>query len=290
MSEKQDAIATEDEVTDIEVTASEEQAGFDASFDNARADEAPATNAEQAQAEASPEQADTESAGEPSQAEAPAANVGFSAEQVTEMLSKLPKIEEVETMTTQELRKVYGKFGEVNQALKELQASMQNSNKPSLNLSEAKFKRLSEEYPELAELLSEDLKEIGVASSPQAQIDPNVIEERVATVKEDLAKQMQHNLLLLQHKDYPKVVASDDFKVWAQTLSEEEQQELNNSWDAMYLGEKLSHFKDWLNKKNSGTNQRRERLERALIPQGKQAAPTPSAMTEEDGFMLAFKR
>lgn len=290
MSEKQDAIATEDEVTDIQVTASEEQAGFDASFDNARADEAPATNAEQAQAEANPEQADTERAGEPIQTEAPAANIGLSAEQVTAMLAKLPKIEEVETMTTQELRKVYGKFGEVNQALKELQASMQNSNKPSLNLSEAKFKRLSEEYPELAELLSEDLKEIGVASSQQAQIDPNVIEERVATVKEDLARQMQHNLLLLQHKDYPKVVASDDFKVWAQTLPEEDQQELNNSWDAMYLGEKLSSFKDWLNKKNSGTNQRRERLERALIPQGKQAAPTPSAMTEEDGFMLAFKR
>lgn len=290
MSEKQDAIATEDEVTDIQVTASEEQAGFDASFDNARADEAPATNAEQAQAEANPEQADTESAGEPIQTEAPAANIGLSAEQVTAMLAKLPKIEEVETMTTQELRKVYGKFGEVNQALKELQASMQNSNKPSLNLSEAKFKRLSEEYPELAELLSEDLKEIGVASSQQAQIDPNVIEERVATVKEDLARQMQHNLLLLQHKDYPKVVASDDFKVWAQTLPEEDQQELNNSWDAMYLGEKLSSFKDWLNKKNSGTTQRRERLERALIPQGKQAAPTPSAMTEEDGFMLAFKR
>lgn len=292
MSEKQDAIATEDEVTEVEVTASEEQAGFDASFGNARADEAPAEITEQAQAEANPEQADTESTdmAQANQAEEQASNIGLSAEQVTAMLAKLPKIEEVETMTTQELRKVYGKFGEVNQALKELQASMQNSNKPSLNLSEAKFKRLSEEYPELAELLSEDLKEIGVASSPQAQIDPNVIEERVATVKEDLARQMQHNLLLIQHKDYPKVVASDDFKVWAQTLPEEDQEELNNSWDAMYLGEKLSNFKDWLNKKNSGTTQRRERLERALIPQGKQAAPTPTAMTEEDGFMLAFKR
>lgn len=292
MSEKQDAIATEDEVTDIEVTASEEQAGFDASFDNARANEAPATNAEQAQTEADPEQADTESTdtAQANQAEAPAANAGLTPDQLTAMLAKLPKIEEVETMTTQELRKVYGKFGEVNQALKELQASMQNSNKPSLNLSEAKFKRLSEEYPELAELLSEDLKDIGVASSPQTQLDQNVIDERVATVKEDLARQMQHNLLLLQHKDYPKVVASDDFKVWAQTLPEEDQQELNNSWDAMYLGEKLSSYKDWLNKKNSGTTQRRERLERALIPQGKQAAPTPSAMTEEDGFALAFKR
>lgn len=253
MSETQDAIATEDQVTDIQVTESEEQAGFDASFGNARADEAPAVSTEQAPTEANPEQADTESNDEAQagQAEAPAVNAGLTAEQLTAMLAKLPKIEEVETMTTQELRKVYGKFGEVNRALQELQASMQNSNKPSLNLSEAKFKRLSEEYPELAELLSEDLKEIGVASSPQAQIDPNVIEERVATVKEDLARQMQHNLLLLQHRDYPKVVATDEFKVWAQTLPEEDQQELNNSWDAMYLGEKLSNFKDWLNKRTA---------------------------------------
>ncbi|HQS38469.1 MAG TPA: hypothetical protein PK571_09600, partial [Methylotenera sp.] len=133
----------------------------------------------------------------------------------------------------------------------------------------------------------EDFKELGVANTQQSDGD---FEQSVAAVKEDLSKQMQHNLLLIQHKDYPTVVASDEFKVWAQTLPPEEQQELNNTWDAMYLGEKLSSFKDWLNKKQSGSQQRQERLQRAVLPQGKQAAPTATAMTEEDGFALAFKR
>lgn len=286
MSEKQDLTVIDENVASQEVTQADEQAGFDASFTEARADEAPAQKVEQSNTEETNANVVTDTAQAEKETVAPEEKAGLTAEQLTAMLAKLPKIDEVENMTTAELRKVHGKFGEINRALQDLQKNAQN-NKPSLNLSEAKFKRLAEEYPDLAELLSEDFKELGVANTQQSDGD---FEQSVAAVKEDLSKQMQHNLLLIQHKDYPTVVASDEFKVWAQTLPPEEQQELNNTWDAMYLGEKLSSFKDWLNKKQSGSQQRQERLQRAVLPQGKQAAPTATAMTEEDGFALAFKR
>lgn len=291
MTDKQDAPAIENEVVSPEAAQADEQAGFDASFTDARADEAPAEVVEQAQPDAT--DANAENA-EPARAEEAAAKpeyqVGVTAEQLTAMLAKMPKIEELETMTTQELRKVHGKFGEINSVLQNLQKNLQESSKPGLNLSQAKFKRLAEEYPELAQLLSEDLNEIGISGAAQPQVNPEEFNNAVAAVKEDLSKQMQHNLLLVQHKDYPTVVTSDEFKVWAQTLPPEEQQELNSSWDAVYLGEKISQFKDWQNKKQNGSAERRERLQRATMPQGKLAAPTPTAMTEEDGFALAFKR
>jgi len=205
-----------------------------------------------------------------------------------EMLEKMPKIEELKTMTEQELRKLHGKFGEFNRALQELQKSVQD--RKTGNFSEAKFTRLAEEYPELAQLLSEDLKEIGLSAGGAQAVDPQAVEEKVAAVREDMAKQMQHNLLLIQHKDYPDVVASSDFKAWMGTLPPEEQEELNASWDAVYLGEKISAFKEWHNKKQNGSADRRERLHRAVTPQGKAAPPVPGLMTEEDGFALAFKK
>jgi hypothetical protein len=290
MSEKQDLPVVENEVASTEATQADEQAGFDASFTEARADEAPAEKVEQAEPEETNAEVATEAAPAAEVNATPEEKAGLTADQLTAMLAKLPKIDDLETMTTAELRKVHGKFGELTRTLQELQKSVQNSNKPGLNLSEAKFKRLAEEYPDLAALLSEDLKEIGVANTQQPQSNPEDFQKSVAEVEDKLAKEMQKNLLLIQHKDYPTVVASDEFKVWAQTLPPEEQQELNSTWDAMYLGEKISNFKDWLNKKNSGSQQRQERLQRAVLPQGKQAAPSPAAMTEEDGFALAFKR
>lgn len=285
MSEKEvETVVTEQEVP-AEVAQADEQAGFDASFTNeARDDKSPAVVEEQAQPEVQAEQE-----GQPAvEAEPKKEEPAVSAEQLAAMLEKMPKIEELETMTAQELRKVHGKFGEINRALQELQKSVQD--RKTGNISEAKFTRLAEEYPELAQLLSEDLKEIGLSAGGAQAVDPQAVEEKVAAVREDMAKQMQHNLLLIQHKDYPDVVASSDFKAWMGTLPPEEQEELNASWDAVYLGEKISAFKEWHNKKQNGSADRRERLHRAVTPQGKAAPPVPGLMTEEDGFALAFKK
>lgn len=281
-------LATEAEIQQAET---EEAAAFAQSFDKeARVDETPAEVQDEEQADETVDDAAGDVAAEVETA--PEEQVGVTAEQLTAMLAKLPQIDENELMTKAELRKLHGKIGEINQGLQELKKS---GNKSAVKLTGAQFKRLHAEYPDLAELLAEDLNE-GTETAEATQeaevtTQPNEnFDERVAKVKDDLSKEMQTNLLRIQHRDFLDVVQSDDFKVWTQTLSKEDQAQLADSWDAVYLGEKITGFKTWYEKKQTGTQERKERLERAITPKGTQAAMKPVAMTELDGFNAAFTK
>jgi hypothetical protein len=266
--------ATEDQ------EVAEESASFAASFnDDVRVDETPTEPVE----EAEPAEAQAE-APEPS-----AEVAGVTQEQLTAMLAKLPKIDEVENMTASEMRKVYGKLGEFNRTLQELQKASAE-HKPSVKLTSTSFKRLSEEYPEIAEILAADFNDSGVSggSNDVSQLEP-LVTQRVAQVQDQLQKEMQTNLLTIQHRDYLSVVQSDDFKVWMQTIPAEDQEKIGNTWDAMYLGEKISSFKEWRDKKTESSMNRKQRLERAITPKGLQQKAQQAALSEQDGFMAAFR-
>jgi hypothetical protein len=284
----------EDEVeelegTDVEdVASAEESAGFAASFDEARDDESPA-NEEQEAVEQEAESADSQDDAVEAKAPQPDMPVaGVTGEQLTAMLAKLPEIDKLGDMTSSELRKVHGKIGELNRTLQELQKN--SAAKGSLSLAGKSFKRLNEEFPEIAEILAADLNEAGFAggSNDQARLEP-LVNERVLQVQEQMQRDMQMNLLKIQHRDYLDVVKGDDFKVWMQTIPVEDQKQINDTWDAMYLGEKISAFKSWRDKRNEGSFSRKERLQRAITPKGLQQKAQQSALSEEDGFRAAFR-
>lgn len=278
----------ESQHTAQEVAQAEESAAFSASLNSeVRADKAPTE-------QENTEEAEVIDASEATLSEADAVDdkpieqqVGLTPEQLTAMLAKMPKIEEIEQMTSAEIRKIHGKFGELNRALLELQKNGQTQQQAKVSFNGASFKRMQAEFPELAEILAEDFNNLGTADSPQSN---EVIESRVAQVREELSKDMQKSLLLIQHKDAPQLLVSDDYKVWKQTLPDEERAKLDDSWDAMYIGEKLTEYKSWYAAKNSGTQERRDRLQRAITPRSTQAALKPQAMTELDGFNMAFKK
>jgi hypothetical protein len=279
----------------------EESAAFAASFgEEARGEEPPVKDPEQTEGTDGQAQAQAEDVTDPLEAKAeeqaeaddgPAAKAGVTEEQLMSMLAKLPKIEEGEQMTAAEIRKLHGKFGEINRALQELQKN--GTGKPALNLATAKFKRLQENFPELAEMLAEDLNEsaeLGSSGAPDVQA---LVDEKVQGIRTELEtkmeQKMQMSLLKIQHRDCFDIYQSDDFKVWKQTLPAEEQQKIEDSWDAEYLGQKLTEFKSWRDNKSQGSEKRRSRLERAITPKGVSTAAKPGAMTEEDGFNAAFK-
>lgn len=278
----------ESQQTAQEVAQAEESAAFSASLNgDVRADEAPTE-------QENTEEAEVIDASEATLSESDAVDdkpieqqVGLTPEQLTAMLAKMPKIEEIEQMTSAEIRKIHGKFGELNRALLELQKNGQTQQQAKVNFNGASFKRMQAEFPEIAEILAEDFNNFGTADNTQSN---EVIESRVAQVREELSKDMQKSLLLIQHKDAPQLLVSDDYKVWKQTLPDEERVKLDDSWDAMYIGEKLTEYKNWNAAKNSGTQERRDRLQRAITPRSTQAALKPQAMTELDGFNMAFKR
>jgi hypothetical protein len=287
-------MAGENEVIEEQQTTAEQdeqavQDAFSASFEtNVRVDEAPAEVKTEEVADETANVADEEVDTNVDADTSPEEKVGVTAEQLTEMLAKLPKIDEIGTATSAEVRKLHGKIGEINRALLDLQKNGQG-NKSGVKLTGEHLKRLHAEYPDLANLIAEDLNEAGSAVGNTAPQNEN-FDERVAQVKEDLTKEMQTNLLRVQHRDFTTVIQSNDFKVWSQTLPAQDQKELNDSWDAMYLGEKLTEFKNWHAAKQTGTNERKERLARAITPKGTQAALKPQPLTEQDGFNAAFAK
>jgi hypothetical protein len=273
---------------------SAEEAAFAASVsgEEVRADNAPTDNDEQAADDEQLEADDANGDDEGNDGAQDGDNTDLEQDQPTEqeqlaaMLAKLPKIDELENMTTAEIRKVHGKLGEINRAVLELQKNQGNTG--AINLSGVKLKRLQEEYPELAELLSQDLSESGAAVTEGTQPTVNFNDE-VAKVREDLSKEMQANLLTIQHRDWRGVIQSPDFAAWKQTLPEADQNVLDNSWNAIELGEKLTQFKSYSSQRQAGATQRKQRMERAITPKGTTAPIKQLPMTEEDGFAAAFR-
>lgn len=274
-----------------EQSEADESAGFAAAFGETVRDEESPTDQDEAE-----EAVATEDEGEPeqeaeAQAEAEAdelkpTKAGLTDPQLTEMLAKIPALE---GMTQTEIRKLHGKFGELNRALQELQQG--NGAKRGGKVTAAKLKRISEEFGEdFAQNLADDLNEAfdGAEGSP-VDVEQQV-EARVSQVKEELYKDMQKNLLQIQHRDWGTVVATPEFKVWVQTLPRNDQELLNDTWDAVYLSDKLTEFKSWRDKKTQGSQQRRERLQRAITPQGRSERPQRVELTEEDGFNMAFQK
>lgn len=272
-NQQEEVLEEQQAEVNAETAEANEQAGFASSFgEEVRADEAPADN--------EPEQEQQDEQSEDGEAEEEA---GLTAEELTAMLAKIPKIDEVEQATAAEIRKLHGKLGEFNRHLQELKTARTGAGK----LDASKLKRLNEDYPELAQILADDLNEAGFdTTSQQPAIDYS---QQMAQVKEEMYKDMQKNLLLIQHQDVFDVVATDEYRVWKQTQPAEVQQQLDTSFDAMFLGKQITAFKEWRGKKSTGTQQRQTILERALNPKGAQPKAKSVALSELDGFMAAFK-
>ena len=180
--------------------------------------------------------------------------------------------------------KVFGTIGSLKQ---QLDAIKSQPTPQAVKLTADKLKRLSAEFPEMAQMLSEDLSE----ALQGGTIDPGqvseLVEQTVSSRLEQTSRSYEAKFLSIMHPDWKQVVASPEFEAWKQTLDEEERDQLLNSWDAQFIAEKISAHKDWKNKtvQNKQTNQRR--LESAITPKGSSAPPAPSP---DDAFIQGFRQ
>jgi len=271
-----------------------------------RVDDTPADEPQQQdeQPEEQPDQSDDQQGDDPAgqqidePAEQPADQEGGEGEKAQELklktdelMSMLAKIPQLEEMSTKEIQKVHGKIGELNRTLQELKSKGAGST--AVRLAEAKFDKLREEYPDLAELLAEDFKGLqleGPAAVSDEVINAHVearVQEQVSVVRDELQKQMQVSLLQIQHPDFQVIKDSDEFKVFLQTLPEEERQKVDETWDAMYLSTVFTNFKSWKNERTKSKEQRQSRLRNALPPKTNTAPVRSGPMTEEEAFALA---
>lgn len=214
--------------------------------------------------------------------------------------ARLAKVDEVDQLR-QEMQQLtmhrdrqYGVIGEMKQRMQQLQEM--KPAQPSVHLTAGNLKRLQGEYPELAELLAQDLSEavsLGGAA-PSVGMDSQQIEQMLAQrtaeverrAQDGTMKQVQELLLARDHPDWKAVAASSDFSLWKANLDPRERTMLDSSWDSGVISSAISAFKGWRDKQTERVSSKKQRLERAIQPNGVYANSDTAG--EADAFMAGF--
>lgn len=211
---------------------------------------------------------------EPAPEPDPEPELAYTPEQVKEL------IETVSALKGREA-KVFGTMGALKQqidALKSQQAPPQRE----IKLMAHKFKRLVVRFPELAKLISEDLTEALQGETVADNGQATQLFEQLKSKGEELelkSKKIEAQLLTAAHPDWRKVVATPEFTAWKATLTEQDRNEFDESWDSEYLAAKIAEHKDWKSKAVQQKQSNQRRLETAITPRARSPRRHPRPMT-----------
>lgn len=291
------------EMTQAEFDAAED-AAFTAGFDGANVAAPVAEPAAEPAAEAPAAEAP---AAEAPAAEAPAADApkpvlaGLTEDQVAQALARVSQ-----QQTT--IDKLGGRLGQLMQTVESLKTQPRTvADQRSFDL---KLEKLGEAFPELAEMLREDLK--GFVGGPaQASEQPEVqtftaddvnriVTEKLTTFQQQQERGLEVRMLSTAHPEWQKTIQTPQFALWRDNVIEDGK-ELMESESAAFISLRLTQFKDWVKATSVAPTQQtpapvqqqarpnaQQRLANAVLPRGQDQGTTPAAVTEEDAFLTGF--
>ena len=192
----------------------------------------------------------------------------------------------------------FGKIGGIERVLRELQERTPKG--VSVDITDDIVADMREEYPELAgttlnafKKFAEKLTGLGGGSTPQFDESAinALIERRVnpalGQVDEMVSQAVEKRLLSKVHKDWPEVVASQEFKAWAGKQPAEFTTELYGSWDADFIGDALTKYKESRKRSEAQIQSRQKRIEAAATPRSA-GGHAPVSNSELDEFNAGF--
>lgn len=289
--------ATEPQVEQVQEqhqeTAVSDDAAFAAGFAQARGEEPPAAELEEQQTD-TPTEETQQAAPEPQ-----AVLAGLTEDQLKALLAKAGEVDAVKADFEQRVRQAFGKIGEVNSEVKALVQRMEQGRGNGVKLNADSLKRMHGEFPEMAEMLAQDLSD-AFAGQGGGQVDPaaidKIVTERLSAKEAEIERKIEKRFLKRAHPTWEQDVVSDDFRLWKDNVLPKDQAALlDNSWDSDFVGEKLTEWKAWKVKtaearevKERTKEVKQNRLAAAVAPQGA-ASGGPPTINEDDAFMRGFK-
>lgn len=205
--------------------------------------------------------------------------------------------------------KMAGRMGQLMQQIEALRATPPTTQAAQVAL-DLKLEKLSGSFPELANLLREDLQGLqsaqAAAPAPaapagitQEQIDA-MFAERLGNTTAKLTEQMEVKILSIQHPDWLQVIQTPQFAVYRDNvLPAGVGKQLMESEDSAFISAKLTEFKAWQAAAASqapadpvppvATPIRKTRLTNAVLPSGSGSAVNV-VETEDDAFAAGFKK
>jgi hypothetical protein len=224
---------------------------------------------------------------------------GLTETQIKELFAKAARVDSVEqelraatARTKQEVERAWGKFGEVQREIQNLQKERAAAGSFG-DITEDDFRELAEEYPDLAKLQLAGLKRMfakggGGQAAPafdMTEFDQRLQQQQTATDAR-MGQMVETRLLSVMQPDWKDVVASSDFTLWKQTLDQESRQQLESTWDASYISGGIDAFRKWKDDQKQGQQRKQDRLLQAVAPQGVRAQRTTA--DEVDAFNAGF--
>ena len=171
---------------------------------------------------------------------------GLTEDQITQALARVSQ----QQMT---IDKLGGRIGQLMQQVDKLKEQPRTaSEQRSFNL---KLEKLTKTFPELAEILKEDLQEIGGGSSnapaqPQVQtftaedVD-KIVTSKLQTFKVQQERALEVRVLGSAHPDWEQTIRTPQFALWRDNVIADGK-DLMESENAQFISRKLTEFKDWV--------------------------------------------
>ena len=226
---------------------------------------------------------------------APVVAAGLTEDQLATALSRISQQQGT-------IDKLGGRLGQLMQQVEKLKEQPRTAaEQRSFDL---KFERLQEAFPELAEMLREDLKSISTAPATEqpptqtftAEDVDKIVNAKLQTFQKQQEVGFEVRALGAAHPDWEQVIRTPQFALWRDNVIEDGKA-LMESENAQFISLKLTQFKDWVKSTTSPTHQQapapqivqraNPRLANAVLPRGVQVQASGPA-TEEDMFAAAF--
>ena len=223
---------------------------------------------------------------------------GLTEEQVAQVLARVSSQQNT-------LDKLGGRLGQLMQQVEALKS--QPKTPGERRQFDLKLEKLGEAFPELAEMLREDLKAIGDVEAPAGEQqtvftadDVNrIVTEKLTSFQQQQERGLEVRMLSTAHPDWEQTIRTPQFALWRDNVISDGN-ELMNSESAAFISLRLTQFKDWLKQTTVAppapapapaptpkTRVINPRLANAVLPKGN-TEQAPAEQTEEDAFLAGF--
>lgn len=169
------------------------------------------------------------------------------------------------------------------------------------SLTADKLKRISEEFGEdMAEVLAHDLNEY-LTQGASSSFDAEPIRQEITSLRQLVVEKEQLaalKMLTKTHSDWREIAAyqqlqngaiawnNPQFAAFVATLPTNEQQQLIDGWDADFIADKLTDFKESIKPKVVN----KQKIEAAVLPRGAGGKSVSSELDEEEAAFRAEMR
>lgn len=223
-------------------------------------------------------------------------------DQFRELTDKANRVDQMAAENKRLFDTAFGRLGTLQQRL-EAKQDETKAGEP-VEITEDDLADLAD-FPELSSGIKAALVKVaGKLRGTGQAFDPSQVEtsiqQRLApamqSVVGDVERMIETRLLSRQHKDWREVTKSAEFAAWRQSKPSDFNAQLDNSWDADFIGEALSEFKEAQQAKAAAEQAEKDKQEKSKQRQSvlgaavtpRSAGNQPASRSAMDDFNAGF--